>query len=172
MKYLLLLLLCSDVFAAGSGGPSDLIAPFTNVIILVGLIVFLTRNAVRSLFVNKSKSIKEMMERAAVKAKEAEVMLQAQEKKIKALDTEIAKLNKEADEELVEFEKNYKQDVETRIQKLKEDAGQKINSEKVELLNQLNSKLIEEVIEKTRNKLKEDKSLSENATKNLIEGLR
>lgn len=172
MKYLVLFFVSSNLYAAGAGGPMDLVAPFTNVIILVGLIIYLTRNTIKSFFSNKSKSIKDMMERAAVKAKEAEVMLQAQEKKIKALDAEINKLNKEAEEELVEFEKKYKVEVENRIQKLKEDAGQKINSEKAELLNQLNSRLIEEVLEKTRNKLRGDSSLSENATKNLLEELR
>ena len=176
MKYFIYLLLSSEfVFAAGSAGhgsPSDLIAPAVNVLILISLITFGLRDKLSSFFSDKSKSVSEMLESASAKAKEAEMMMEMNKKKMAGAKEEVAKKEQEAKDLIASFDKEYKADVETRINKMKEDAGQKIAAEKTEMINALNSTLLDEVIVKAKNKIKTDNGLSENAAKNLIEGLR
>lgn len=182
MRKLLLLnlIVTTNSFAAGSGpAPTTwaeffptLFWPAFNVILLIILLVWKLKTPVRSFFQNKSESIAEIMERASVKAKEAEMMMQMQRKKIEGMEVEIEKINADMETEMKNFEKNYSKEVDERIEKLKTDAALKIEAEKKQLTEQLNSILLEEVISKTKQTIKSNKQLSEQATSRALEGLR
>ncbi len=160
------------VHAAGSGhGASSLVAPAVNfTILIVGLVYFLGKPA-KAFFATKSTSISEMMAKAESKAKEAQMMMEVQNKKAQGTDSEIKKLEEDNATLIQAFEKNYKNEVQERILKMKEDAGQKIEAEKAELLNDLNSSLLDIVISKAKQTIKSDGNLAQSAAKSIVEKL-
>ena len=170
-KLIFLLLVTNDAFAAG-GGPTDLIAPAVNVTILASIIIYLIKDKLKLYFSEKSESTQKMIDRAATKAKEAQMMMEVQRKKIEGAEDEIKKLNDDANKFLETYEAQYKSDVDERIQKLKEDAGQKIEAEKRQLLEELNSNLLDLVISQSKEMMKKDGNLSEAATKRIIESMK
>jgi F0F1-type ATP synthase membrane subunit b/b' len=174
VKAVILFLLTGAAYAAGDGhaGPSSLIPAAVNLIILFGAITYFTKDTIVGFFNDKSKSTQDMIERASVKAKEAKLMMEVQQKKINGADAEIQSLGKDVEDVLTSFDSNYSKEVSERIQNLKEDAGQKIEAEKNELLNELNSNLLDEVLSKTKMSLRNDKSLNADATKRIIEGIK
>jgi F0F1-type ATP synthase membrane subunit b/b' len=174
MKVLVLLALSSTVFAAGDGhgSPSDLISSFFNVFLLGGFLVWKLKGVFKKHFTEKSESVSEIMERASVKAKEAEMMMQMQQKKIDGMTQEISKINSDVAVDVERFKNDYSKEVQDRITKLKNDAAQKIESEKKELANELNETLIDSVISKAKVALNKDKKLNEQATSKILEGLR
>lgn len=177
MKLFLLagLLLASSVANAagdGHGSATDLIPAFTNLFILFGVLFYVLRKPVKNYYVEKSEDIKSVLERASIKAKEAEMMMEAQKKKIDSVADEIDKIYKETDETIVKFKKDYAAQVDHRIVKLKEDAASKIEAEKKEQINKLNSNFLDTVILKAKDHIKGDPSLSSNATDKILEGLR
>lgn len=174
MKVLILLVMSGSAYAAGDGhgSPWDLIPAAVNVSILFGFLIYKLKTPAREFFNNKSTSVSEMIERASVKAKEAQMMMEMQNKKIQGADEEISKLEKEAEEQIAIYKSTYETEVQDRIKNMKEDAGVKIEAEKKELLDELNSNLLAEVIAKTKNTLKTNNALAESATKNIIEGIK
>ena len=181
MKKLILLslLISTNVIAAGGPQPTTwaeffptLVWPAFNVGLLASLLFWKLKSPVKSFFKNKSESIAEIMERANVKAKEAEMMMQMQRKKIEGMESEIQKIHSEAESEMETFKKTYAKEVDERIEKLKADAALKIEAEKKQLTDQLNAMLLDEVIAKTKETIKTNKELGEQATSRVLEGLR
>lgn len=173
MKFLILLLISSNAIAAGSGhgSPSDLIPAAINVTILLVAIIFGLRKKLSALFTAQSTEISELLERASAKAKEAEMLMELNKKKIEGAEAELNKKKVEMKNELTSFEKTYSLSIEERVKKMKEDAGSKIDAEKLELMSELNRTLIDQVISKTKAKIKTDKSLSDSAVERLVKGL-
>ena len=174
MKVLVLLALSGTAYASGDshGSPTDLIPSFFNVFLLGGFLVWKLKGVFKNHFETKSKSISEVMERANVKAKEAEMMMAMQQKKIDGMTEEISKINSDVTTDIEKFKNDYSKDVQDRIKKLKNDAAQKIESEKKELADELNETLVDSVIAKAKEVLKNDKSLNEKATSKILEGLK
>ncbi len=168
---LLTLLVSGVAFAAGGSGPSSLIPPAINVLLLLSLLVYFLRKPAKNFFQSKSETVSEMLERASSKAKEAQAMMDAQMQKAKNAEGEIQKLEKENEQLIAQFMEEYKKDVEQRIVKMKEDAGQKIEAEKKEMLNELNSNLLDLVISKTKQEIRSSNDLTQNAAKNMVKGL-
>lgn len=169
--YLLGLLLCSEVFAAGGSGHgqvTDIIPNAVNLSLLIIILTVLLKSKLSTFFSDKSESVSEMVERAEIKAKEAQLMMEKQRKKIEGADAEITKLKSEIDEQISSFETEYSKEVDHRIIKMKEDAGHKIEAEKVALMNALNSSLLDQVIVNAKKKIKSEGSLKSKATESLI----
>lgn len=168
--FLVLALASPFVFAAGKG-PASLISNGVNVFLFLALIVYLASKKLPSFFNEKSENVSEMINRAESKAKEAQLMMEAQKKKTSGLNSEIDELQKDSEKLISEFETKYVSDVNERIEKLKEDAGQKIEAEKVEMLHDLNEDLLNLVINNAKAKIKANDSLAKSATENIIKGL-
>lgn len=168
---LLVLILFSGVAFAGGTGPGSLVAPAVNVTILVCALIYFLKTPAKAFFSNKSSSVSEMLERASSKAKEAEMMMEVQRKKAESSEQEIKKLEAEHADMINSFDKNYQKEVEERIVKMKEDANQKIESERKELVEELNANLLDLVVAKAKNQIKNNPTMAETATKNIIEGL-
>ena len=177
MKFLFLILLSGASYASHSEGahhtsPMDLIPAFFNIFLLGGFLVWKLKGGAKKYFEDKATSISGILDRANVKAKEAQMMMEMQQKKIDNLEGEITKINSDIESQISSFKTNYNSDVQNRIEKLKVDASMKIESEKNELTNELNKTLIDSVISKTKEKLKNNKELNNQATAKILEGLK
>lgn len=173
------LLISANAIAAGGLQPTTwqeffptLVWPAFNVALLGSLLFWKLKGPVKVFFKGKSEGIAEIMERANVKAKEAEMMMQVQRKKIEGMEEEIKKIHTEADTEIESFKTNYTKEITERIEKLKTDAALKIDAEKKQLTDELNAMLLDEVISKAKSTIKANKDLSEKATTKVLEGLR
>lgn len=172
MKFLIMFLFSSTAYAAGAGGPSDLIPSMINIVLLIGLLTYLLKDTLKSHFKTKSEEIASKVERASAKAKEAKFMMEREQKKMSAVDAEIASLETDVKTQLSQFETDYKNSIEARKASLKTDAAMKIEAEKKDLLDDLNSKLLDNVIAKSRNILESNPELNTEAARKMIEGLK
>lgn len=153
--------LATDALAAGNGGHgsvSDLIAPMVNVLLLSGFLVWKLKKPLSDYFTNQANEISNTLERASLKSKEAEVMLQAQMKRMSNVESETKEIVKQAEIDVKNFEKTYAREIEEKAGKLKTDATSKIEAERKALINQLNAQLLDEVIAKAKSSIKENKS--------------
>lgn len=180
MKIILLgLVLTTEALAGGGNAPTtwqeffpSLLWPLFNVTLLASLLFWKLKGPVKSFFKGKSESIAEIMERANVKAKEAEMMMQMQRKKIEGMEEEIKKIHTEAEAEIESFKTTYSKEVTERIEKLKSDAALKIDAEKRQLTDELNALLLDQVISKAKTTIKANSDLNQKATSKVLEGLR
>lgn len=177
MKLLVILssLLSFDIFAAGNGhggSPMDLIPAFVNFTILFVVLFKLLKKPVSEFFKAKHKEVKELVEAASIKAKEAEKMLQEQKKKTDNLQAELSQIEKDSQDLIKAFEAQYKEEVTQRIERLKEDTKAKVNAEKKAGLDDLNKELLNEVVSKAKSQIKSDKALNKEASDKILEGIR
>lgn len=175
MKAVILLLLSGVAFAGGDSGhagPSSLIAPLVNVVILASFLIWKLKGPAKDFFTTKSTDVSNMMERAAIKAKEAQMLMAESKRKLEGAESEISKQKAESEAFINNFNTEYNKEVDERITELKSDAKNKIETEKNDLVSNLNNALLENVLLKAKDKLKNDKNLSDKATQNIIEGIK
>lgn len=166
------LVFVSTAFAAGDGGhhghASDLLAPVVNVVVLVGFLVWKLKAPLSSMFTKQAEEISNTLERASLKSKEAEVMLQSQEKKMANLDNEIKEINRSTENEIKNFEKAYAREVEEKSFKLKTDATAKIEAERKAITDELHATLLDEVINKTKSTIRGNKDYQAKASSRML----
>lgn len=155
----------------GHGSPVDLISSFVNLGILLGFLGWKLKGPANQHFSKKATDISDMVERANVKAKEAEMMMAEQQKKMANVDSEIATIQNSTKSEIERFEKNYSRETTEKIDKLKVEAVNKIEAEKRLLISELNSEFLDQVISTTKTTVKSDKSLNSQVTDALIKEL-
>lgn len=170
------LLVSTNLLAASSEGghhasATSLIAPIVNLSLLLGFLIWKLKGPLRAHLTKKATDISSMVERANVKAKEAEMMMANQKKKLAGVDSEVATIEKNANSEIERFEKMYSKETTEKIDKLKVEAVNKIEAEKKALLHSLNNQLIDDVISKTKTIVKNDKNLNTQVSENLLKGL-
>src|SRR4051812_17073368 len=68
---------------------TSLIAPAINVGILLAVLVWKLKGPLKDYFVNQSKTIANTLERANLKSKEAQIMLEGEERKMSNLHNEV-----------------------------------------------------------------------------------
>jgi F0F1-type ATP synthase membrane subunit b/b' len=166
-------MIVTPVFAAGGGhgSVSDLIAPTVNVGILFLVLILATKNKIKEFFLNKSKNIADTIERADIKSKEANIMLETQKRKMANLESEIKNIHGQAESEVINFEKNISVETQSKISKLKSDAEMKIQAERKFLVDELNAQLIEQVIAKTKTTIKSNKDYQAKVSNKMLQGL-
>jgi F-type H+-transporting ATPase subunit b len=168
----LLIVLVADAHAAGSGGIGGLIWPAVNLTALIALLIYLTRGMIKNYFKNRAQDLSSSIQAAKSKSVEAEEMLKMQKSKINNLDNELKKIETDINNEIKNFEASYKAETEEKIAKLKVDATARIEAEKKQLMSQLNAVLLEEVVNKAKEKVRADSNLSTKATDKLLGELR
>jgi F-type H+-transporting ATPase subunit b len=169
------LLLVGNAFAAGDGGHGsvlDLIAPTINFVILFGFILYKIKKPLQQHFVTKSKTIADSIERANVKAREAQVKLETQMHKMQNLDKEVEQIRVSAKNETHKFEVNYKEEIARKSEKLKQDTVAKVEAEKKALVGKLNEALIDQIIANAKTKVKSDKTIQSKINNKITEGIR
>lgn len=160
-------LLSTVAIAGGNGGHghlTDLVAPLVNVVVLLGFLIWKLKKPMSEHFKKQADEIANTLERASLKSKEAEVMLQAQQKKLAVVDNEVREILRHAEGEVKTYEKNYAREIEEKSFKLKTDASAKIEAERKALIAALNSSLLDEVIAKAKTTIKSNKDYQNKAS--------
>lgn len=151
---------------------SDLIAPAFNVAVLFGVLIYATKDKLKSHFVSFSETVSNTLERANNKSKEAEQMLGTQKSKMANLDSEIKNLNLETEAEVMAYEKKLAQETEEKMAKLKVDANSKVAADKKQMTDALNTELLEQVIKKTKSTIKGNENYQSKVSSKMLEGLK
>lgn len=154
--------------AAHHGQMSDLIAPVVNVVLLIGFLVWKLKKPLSEKFTAQAEEISNMLERASLKSKEAEVMLSFQEKKMANLDSELKEILRTTDSEIKAFDKNYAREIEEKSFKLKTDATAKIEAERKAILDDLHASVLDEVIRKTKSTITGNKDFQAKASARML----
>jgi len=175
MKLILLLIPMISLGAGNSGhghlGLSSLIAPVVNVGILLSFLIWKLKGPVSEMFRTSSKDVKETLDRAAAKAKEAKVLMDAQKQKMDNLTNEVSQIKKRSQDETKLYENQSNEEFRLKTIKMKENASLKLEAEKKLAIEKLNNSLLDEVISNAKEVLRNDKGLSEKASEQLLIGL-
>lgn len=173
--YAILALTITKAYAAGGGeghgSITDLFAPAVNVAILLGVLVWKLKGPLHTYFVSKAEEVSNTLERASLKSKEANMMLEGETRKMANLQNEIANIHKQSENDVLAFEKHLSKETESKTQKLKADASAKIQADKKALMDDLNAELLNEVIKKTKATIKSDKNYQNKVSTKLTQGL-
>ncbi|EQC43258.1 ATP synthase F0 subunit B [Bacteriovorax sp. Seq25_V] len=176
MKLFSLLLLQLGAFAASEGGHSaghlsDLIVPAVNFAIVFGFIGWKLKAPLKKMFDDNSVKVKELVELASERDREAQIKLDTYEKKISHLDSEVKAIIENAHKDSEAFEANYVKEVKETIAKLTNDSAHKIESEKNAMIKMLNETLLDEVIAKAKSKIVADTNINKKTTENILSKL-
>lgn len=171
--YAILALSISKVYAAGGGHGSvtDLIAPAVNVGILLGVLAWKLKGPLKNYFTNKSQEVANTLERASLKSKEAQMMLEGEERKMANLQNELKSIHSSSENDVLTFEKNLSKETEDKTHKLKADANSKIQADKKAVMDELNAELLNQVISKTKTTIKTNKDYQNKVSTKLLQGL-
>lgn len=176
--YAVLALSITKVYAAGGGHGAehhasifDLIAPAVNVGILLGVLVWKLKGPLRDYFVSKANEVSNTLERANLKSKEAQIMLDGETRKMSNLANEIKAIHQQAENDVLTFEKNLSKENQDKIQKLKTDSSLKIQADKKVIIDELNAELLNQVIKKTKTTIKTNKDYQNKVSSKLLQGL-
>lgn len=164
----------TKAYAAAGGGHgsiTDLIAPAINVGILLGVLAWKLKGPLRNYFVGKSTEVANTLERANLKSKEAQIMLDSESRKLATLDNEIKSIHQQSENEVLVFEKNLSKETEDKTHKLKADANSKIQADKKAVMDSLNAELLNQVISKTKTTIKTNKDYQNKVSTKLLQGL-
>ena len=153
---------------AHHGSVTDLLAPLVNVLVLAGFLVWKLKKPMSDMFTKQADEISNMLERASLKSKEAEVMLQSQEKRMANLESEVKEISRSTENEIKTFEKNYAREVEEKSYKLKTDATAKIEAERKAITDELHATLLDEVISKTKSTIRGNKDYQAKASSRML----
>ncbi len=171
MDKLLFLIISIEAYAAGGGyGPSSLIPGLINTL-LVGVIFFTQRKKISSYFTGKYDQIKEISERAKTQKFEAQMLLEKQQKKNDKLDDTIAEIEMNAKNEVASFKEEKEKENTIRVSKLEEDFGSKLEMKKLEMVKSINKELIDSVIAKAKDQVKNNPELAAKLNKSITRGL-
>lgn len=171
--YALLALSITKAYAAGGGHGSitDLIAPTINVAILLGVLIWKLKGPLKNHFNSKSEEVSNTLERANLKSREAQIMLEGEERKLANLENEIRAIHQNSDNEVLTFEKKLSKETEEKTHKLKSDATLKIQADKKAIMDEINAELLNQVIAKTKSTIKTNKEYQNKVSSKLIQGL-
>lgn len=170
----LALVVTSSAFAAGNGGHgsvSDLIAPAVNVAILAGFLLWKLTTPLRNHFNKMSTDVASTIERASLKSKEAQMMLENEQRKAASLSNELKLIQDQSEKDVQAFEKKLALETEEKTHKLKSDANLKIQADKKAMMDELNAELLNQVIQKTKSTIKTNKDYQTKVSSKLIQGL-
>jgi F0F1-type ATP synthase membrane subunit b/b' len=153
------------------GSVTDLIAPAVNVAILVGFLVWKLKTPLRDYFNNMSENVANTLERASLKSKEAQMMLESEERKVASLGSELKSIDQQAENDVSSFEKNVSKEIDEKSHKLKADASAKIQADKKAMMDKLNAELLDQVIKQTKSTIKTNKDFQSKASTKLLQRL-
>ena len=172
MKVLLLILLQSITLAAGGGGSiTDLLVPAGNFVLVFGFILYKLKPIIKRHFEENSIKIKELVELAHKRDKEAQIKLESYQEKMNNVDKEIEKIITDAKKDAENFEQSHIKEMSEAKEKATKDSAHKLESEKNVMVRHLNESLLDEVISLTKNKISSDKSLSSKTTEKLLKNI-
>ncbi len=155
----------------GHGSLADLIAPAVNVAILFGALIYATKDKLKAYFDNKSAEVANTLDRASTKSREAQMMLDNQKRKMAALDSELKNIQQQAESDVVIYEKNLSKETDDKITKMKADANSKVAADKRQMMDDLNAELLEQVVNKAKSTIKNNKDYQSKVSSKMLQGL-
>lgn len=161
----------SSSTAAHHSSVSDLFAPFINVSILVGVLAWKLKGPLKDYFDKRAEEVANTLERASLKSKEAQILIENEERKIANFSKEIKNLNTQSENDVLAFEKKLAKETEEKTSKLKVDAESRIKADKKSMLDELNNELVNQVIAKTKSTIKTNKENQTKVSTKLLQGL-
>lgn len=150
---------------------TDLIPAAFNVAVLFGVLIYVTKDKLKGYFVSHSENIANTLDRANIKAKEAKMMLEEQQRKMASLEADVKTIHGQSETDVMVFEKKLAQETEEKIAKLKIDANSKVVADKKQMVDALNAELLEQVIKKTKSTIKENKDYQSKVSTKMLQGL-
>lgn len=167
--------LASKAWSASTGehhtSVTDLVAPAFNVIVLIGLIVYATKDKLKNYFVAQSENVANTLERADIKSREAHMMLENQKRKMASLENDIKKIHAQSEEDVARYEENLNKETSAKISKLKEDAKSKVAANEKQMMDDLNKELLDEVVKQAKSTIKENKDYQSKVSSKMLQGL-
>jgi len=160
-----------DAHGAHHASITDLLAPAVNVAIILAFMVWKLKKPLSEMFTKKAEEVVSTIERASIKSKEAQVRLEAQQKKMNNIEKEISDIDAQNENDLKAFEKSLAHEVEEKTRKLKTDANLKIEANKKAMLEELNSEILDKVISQTKSTITTNKDFQNKASNKLLQGL-
>jgi F0F1-type ATP synthase membrane subunit b/b' len=156
---------------AGHGSITDLIPPAINIGILLGVLIWKLKGPLNEHFDGRANDVSNTLERANLRSKEAQMMLEGEERKSANLTKEIMQINDQSETDVLVYEKCLSKETEDKTQKLKVDANQKILADKKGMMVELNTELLNQVIAKTKITIKNNKEYQNKVSSKLLQGL-
>lgn len=176
MRFLTTFALFTSTAALAAGdahsSAADLIAPAVNVALLAGFLIWKLKKPLSDSFTKKSEDVTNTLERASLKSKEAQMMLENEQRKIANLSAEMKSITDQAEADVRSYETSLQKETDDKIQKLKADAAAKVAADKKAIMDELNAQLLGEVIAKTKTTIKSNKDLQSKASTKLLQGLK
>lgn len=152
-------------------GPSSLLFPFFNFAIFVGFLTWKLKAPLKLFFEDRSKKITEIFNRARVKSQEAKVRQSHLEEKLRSLDKEIAKINKDNADLMKHWEARIVAETKAKLEKLSSESRLRLDAEKQGLFAGFKRQMLNEVTNKTKLAVASNKSSGADASKKILEGL-
>jgi len=164
------LIITTEVLAAakGTGTLLDLRFPAINFVILFGTLGFVLRKTLKEMFDKNAEDVTALFGLAEEKDKEAQIRLEEYTKKMSNLDSEKKKIIVEAEKNADEFSKLHASETDELIASLHTSAKGRVAGEMTQMTRSLNSTLLDEVINKVKQKVSGDKGLQDKASKKLV----
>lgn len=173
---IILALLAFNVYASSEaehhGSPKDLIAPAVNFFLLFGFLIYKIKGPLAKFFDEKSKKISEVLDRAQVKSKEAQVLFDINTKKINDVENEVNSILKNADEDVRKFSRDTEKETHEKTEKLKSEAVLRIEAERKNFLNKLNQELVDDVVSKAKGFINNDITMKKDLTNKMVKEIR
>ena len=154
---------------ASHGHVTDLIPPAFNVALLLGVVIWKIKGPLEKHFVSQAEEISNTLERASLKSKEAQIMIESEERKAANITSEIKNIHQHSENDVLVFEKKLSKETEEKSQKLKMDANSKIQADKKEMMDALNGELLNQVISKTKATIKNNKDYQSKVSSKLLQ---
>lgn len=169
--------LASTVQAASKGAqnePSiaDLTYPAINFIVLASFLIWKLKGPLKEMFNKKSSEVQTLMSSAAQKNKDAETRLADLQGKMKNLESEVNKIVSEYHSDVANFTTTQASETQSVIARTKRDLESKLEGEKNDVVEKMNQDLLNNVIAKTQETIKNNGDMKNRATKNIVSGLR
>lgn len=148
--------------------PKDLIAPAFNFIVLFGFLLYKIKGPMADFFNTKAKKVSEVLDRAQVKSKEAQVLYDLNNKKVKDVEQEAANIQKTAEEDARRYAIECDKEAKDKTEKIRAEAFGRVEAEKRAMINQLNKELIDEVIMKSKKMIATDTNIKKDLTNKVV----
>jgi len=122
-------------------------------------------------FTKNAKDVEDLYNLAEEKYKEAQIKYDSYAKKLEQLDSEITRIHNETDENVRSFSNMTKKETATTLQRMERDTNNKLDSERNKLIMDLNKKLVDEVVNKTKSTIADNKEYKTKVTNNLVSSI-
>ena len=177
IKLLLILTVFSPMAVMASGAAhgeahiSDLMFPAINFILLFGFIGWKLKKPISAAFTKNSQDVESLYNLAEEKYKEAQIKYDSYAKKLEQLDSDISRIQKDTDQDVKSFTELTKKETEQTIKRMERDSSNKLESERNQLIMTLNKNLVDQVINKTKSTIADNKDYKTKATNNLVSSI-